>query len=75
MLMKNGNQYMSKLNHIKQKLNNNQDLLCPSCMKKISDESFRLSENEINEKIFNKYKYQKFSIYDYENYINANSKN
>ena len=70
-----GNNFKQAFNHIKQKLNNNQDLLCPSCMKKISDESFRLSENEINEKIFNKYKYQKFSIYDYENYINANSKN
>ena len=50
------------LYYINQKIKNNQKVLCPSCIKEINDENFRWTEKEINQKLFNKYKYQKFSF-------------
>ena len=70
-----GNHFKQTFNYINQKIKNNQKVLCPSCIKEINDENFRWTEKEINQKLFNKYKYQKFSIYDYENYTNKNGKN
>lgn len=70
-----GKEFKQSFSHINIKIKNNTPLLCPSCMKTIADKGFRYSESEINEKIFNKYGYQKFIIYDYENYTNNNNKN
>lgn len=70
-----GEIYNQSFYHIKEKLKNNTPILCSKCMKKIVDNSFRNTENEINEFIFNKYGYQKFIIIDYENYTNGHEKN
>lgn len=70
-----GEIYEQNFYHIKGKLKNNLPILCPKCMKKTVDNSFRNTENEINEFIFNKYGYQKFIIIDYENYTNEHEKN
>lgn len=70
-----GNIFEQNFTHIQNKLKNNQLLLCPKCMKKIADDSFRLSEEEINLKIKNHYGYQKYIICDFENYKNRRYKN
>ena len=69
-----GNHFKQTFNHINQKIKNNKEILCPSCVKKISDDGFRWSEEKINKKIFDKYGYQKFSVYDYKGYTNIKSK-
>lgn len=71
-----GNVFKQTFAHIQGKLKKEQSLLCPKCMKKITDNSFRLSTKEyINLRIKNHYGYQKFEIYDFENYKNVNYKN
>lgn len=70
-----GKEFKQSFSHVKNKINNNIQLLCPDCMKLMANQSFRYSEDDINKKIFDKYGYQKFIIYDYENYTNNHNKN
>lgn len=47
--------------------------LCPKCIKKGNDESFRLKEEDIQEKIIDFYKYKKFILLNHEGYKNNRS--
>lgn len=71
-----GETYEQNFYHIKEKLKHHIPILCPKCMKKISDDSFRISsKEEIDLRIKNHYGFQKFEICDYENYTNMHGKN
>lgn len=70
-----GKLFYEDFSHVRRKINKNAKLRCPKCSKVHNDSGFRYTEKEINDKIFKKYGYKKFAIYDYENYTNTHNKN
>lgn len=69
-----GNIYKQNFSHIKSKIKNNSPILCPKCMKEISDNKFRLTEYEINKEIYEVYGYQKYKIVNINDYKNRKEK-
>lgn len=69
-----GNIFYQSFNYILSKINKNKLTLCPKCTKKIKDNKFKLSREQINLKIFNYYGYQKYILCDENNYINNTTK-
>ena len=69
-----GNIFYQSFAYIKDKIRENKQILCLQCTKIITDDSFRLTENEINNKILKHFGYQKYKIYDMNTYTNRREK-
>ena len=69
-----GKTYYQSFTHISNKIKTNKPILCPDCMKNISDDKFRLNECDIKHKIMELYGYEKFKIVDFNKYKNNKTK-